>query len=66
VRPLLSLETTFSRPNKATEANLSWSAELARCAQSTEPVVPVQIYFDGSFTVWTMDLSPAQCRELST
>ena len=63
--PVFNLGATFSRPDKATEANLSWRAEIERCASSTEPVVPVQIYFDGSFFVWTMDMTPAQCRDLS-
>jgi hypothetical protein len=62
---LLNLGSTFARAEKSTEASLSWRAELERCAESTEPVVPVQIYFDGSFTVWTMNMTPAQCRELS-
>jgi hypothetical protein len=64
--PLLNLGTTFSRADNTKDANLSWRGELERCATSTERVVPVQIYFDGSYTVWTMDMTPAQCRELSS
>ena len=62
---LLNLGKTFSRSDKSKEADLSWRAELERCAESKERVVPVQIYFDGSYTVWTMDMTPAQCRDLS-
>jgi hypothetical protein len=64
---LLNLATTFSRSPEQRQANLSWEEELRKCAQSPSPVVPVPIYFDGSKSVlWSLDLTPAQCRDLST
>jgi hypothetical protein len=63
---LLNLGSTFSRSEDTKKANLSWRAELERCAESREPVVPVQVYFDGSYTVRTFDMTPAQCRDLAT
>jgi hypothetical protein len=63
---LFNLATTFSRSPETTTARLSWEAELRKCAQSEAAVVPVPIYFDGSINFWHLNLTPAQCRELST
>jgi hypothetical protein len=64
---LLNLGTTFSRSPQHREANLSWEEELRNCGRSPASVVPVPIYFDGSTTfLWHINLTPAQCRELST
>jgi hypothetical protein len=62
---LLNLATTFSRSAEHTEARLSWEDELQKCGRSRASVVPVPIYFDGSRKLfWSLDLTPAQCREL--
>jgi hypothetical protein len=61
---LLNLATTFSRSSETTTAKLSWEAELRKCARSSAPVVPVPVYFDGSMKLfWSLDLTPAQCRD---
>jgi hypothetical protein len=64
---LLNLATTFSRSPEDTAVRLSWEEELRKCARSSASVVPVPVYFDGSTALfWSLDLTPAQCRELSS
>jgi hypothetical protein len=60
----LNLATTFSRPKAMTVAHLSWKSELERCGRSTAGIVPVPIYFDGSYRFWSIDFTPARCRQL--
>jgi hypothetical protein len=63
---LLNLATTFSRSPEHREANLSWEEELRNCGRSPASVVPVPIYFDGSKKFfWSINLTPAQCRDLA-
>jgi hypothetical protein len=55
-----------SRSPHETSGNLSWNAEVRRCAASFESVTQIPIYFDGSNkTFWWLTLSPAQCRRLT-
>lgn len=64
---LLNLATTFSRSPEHREARLSWREELRNCGRSPASVVPVPVYFDGSKKYfWSIDLTPAQCRDLAT
>jgi hypothetical protein len=59
----LNLATTFSRLPQTTTAHLSWKHELEKCGRSNAASVPVPIYFDGSSSLlWTIELSPADCR----
>jgi hypothetical protein len=60
----LNLATTFSRPKAMTVAHLSWKSELERCGRSTAGIAPVPIYFDGSYSFWSIDFTPARCRQL--
>jgi hypothetical protein len=60
----LNLATTFSRPRATTVAHLSWKTELERCGRSKAGIVPVPIYFDGSNSFWSIDFTPARCRQL--
>jgi hypothetical protein len=59
---LFGLATTFSRSPSETVAQLNWKAELQKCAASSESVVGVPIYFDGSETYWRLELTPVQCQ----
>ena len=62
---LLGLATTFSRTPLETAASLSWEQEVRRCAESTEPVAQVPIYFDGATKIfWTLSMTPEECRRL--
>lgn len=63
---LLGLATTFSRGGELTTANLSWEAEVHKCARSLEDTFGIPIYFDGSTQhFWTLPISPAECRRLA-
>ena len=63
---VLGLATTFSRSPHETSGDLSWDAEVRRCAASFEAVNQIPIYFDGSNkTFWWLTLSPAECRRLT-
>jgi hypothetical protein len=63
---LLGLATTFSRTTEATAANLSWEAEVRKCAASFESIHQIPIYFDGSTKLfWYLTLNPAECRRLT-
>jgi hypothetical protein len=61
-----NLGNTFSRSPETTTARLSWEAELRKCAQSHDRVVRIPIYFDGSLTFWSLELSPSECRRLAS
>ena len=62
----LNLATTFSRLSTTTTGRLYWKSELQICARSTASPVHVPIYFDGSSTnLWSLDLTPAQCRRFT-
>jgi hypothetical protein len=61
---LLNLKTTFLRLPQTTTANLSWEAELRKCALSRSRIVHVPIYFDGAAaSYFSLDLTPDQCRK---
>jgi hypothetical protein len=59
-----NLATTFSRSKQTTVAHLSWRTELDKCGRSKAGIVPVPIYFDGSYNFWSIDFTPARCRQL--
>ena len=62
----LNLATTFSRLSTTTTARLYWRSELQICARSKTSPAHVPIYFDGSTTIlWSLDLTPAQCRRFT-
>lgn len=59
----LNLATTFSRQPQSTKAHLSWKHELEACGRSQAGLVQVPIYLDGSYTYWSIGLTPARCRQ---
>jgi hypothetical protein len=62
--PFLNLATTFSRSKQTTVAHLSWKSELEKCGRSQAGIVSVPIYFDGSYSFWGIEFTPARCRQL--
>ncbi|MCR1782664.1 hypothetical protein KVF89_08985 [Nocardioides carbamazepini] len=61
---LITLGTGFSRPELQRSQTLDWRAELESCAASPAENVDLRIMYDGSPTVWALQVTPEECRRM--